>query len=112
MEVTLPDGVVKDESEHIKGKEEFASAKMVDDVARFYHQQVTSAEADDEEITNNDGSVKETFDTAFHGTPGDILEHSVAGSNRAEFYEARSQGQSDVDEETEYLKSQQEKSKE
>ena len=61
---------------------------------------------DDGEITNNDGSVVETLDTAFHNKPGYIAEHSPAGSNRAGYYEARSDGKSDSDEELEYLKSQ------
>ncbi|TDH18406.1 hypothetical protein EXU57_23365 [Segetibacter sp. 3557_3] len=58
------------------------------------------------EITNNDGSVIETLDTAFHDKPGYISDHSPAGSNRAEYYEARSDGQSDSDEEQEYLNKQ------
>lgn len=57
-----------------------------------------------EEIANNDGSITETLDTAFHNQPGFIDGHSPAGSNRADYYEKRSQGQSDTDEETEYLK--------
>jgi hypothetical protein len=79
-----------------------------DNVNQFYNEQVLSAEQADDEITNNDGSVKETLDTAFHDEPGYISEHSLAGSNRADYYEARSQGKSDVDEELDYLKKQSE----
>jgi len=62
-------------------------------------------EIDDEtELTNNDGSITETLDTAFHGEPGYIKDHSPAGSNRAEYYEARSEGRSDVEEELDFLK--------
>ncbi len=59
---------------------------------------------DNSEITNNDGSVLETLDTVFHGQPGYIQDHSAAGSNRADYYEARSEGKSDVEEESNYLK--------
>ena len=76
------------------------------DISAFYNEQVLSAEQNDEEITNNDGSVKETLDTAFHSEPGYIKDHSLAGSNRADYYEARSQGKSDVDEELDYLRNQ------
>lgn len=79
-----------------------------DDVGEFYNRQVLSAENDDDEITNNDGSVKETLDTAFHDTPGYISNHSLAGSNRAEYYEKRSQGKSDTEEEQDYLREQHE----
>ncbi len=61
------------------------------------------------EITNNDGSVVETLDTAFHNKPGMIKSHSVAGSNRADYYEAQSQGKSDSEEEMEYLRKKKEK---
>lgn len=77
-----------------------------DDVEQFYNKQILSAENDNEEITNNDGSVKETLDTAFHDTPGYISNHSLAGSNRAEYYEKRSQGKSDTEEEQDYMRQQ------
>lgn len=59
------------------------------------------------ELANNDGSVVETLDTAFHNFPGYIKDHSLAGSNRADYYEARSQGKSDDEEELEVLRKQQ-----
>jgi hypothetical protein len=58
------------------------------------------------EITNDDGSVVETLDTAFHNKPGMITDHSIAGSNRADYYEARSQGKSDSEEELDFLSKQ------
>lgn len=68
---------------------------------------VLQVEPPTEEVTNNDGSIIETLDTAFHNEPGYIKDHSIAGSNRADYYEARSQGESDVEEEQDYLKKQQ-----
>lgn len=58
------------------------------------------------ELANDDGSIVETLDTAFHGEPGMIDGHSIAGSNRADYYEARSQGKSDSEEELEVLRKQ------
>ncbi len=78
-----------------------------DDIEAFYNNQVLSAEQSDNEITNNDGSVTEAFDTAFHNKPGYITDHSLAGSNRADFYEAREHGKSDAEEELDYLSKQQ-----
>jgi hypothetical protein len=60
------------------------------------------------ELTNNDGSIIETLDTAFHGKPGYIKDHSDAASNRAEYYEARSDGKSDAQDELDYLKNKKE----
>jgi hypothetical protein len=60
-----------------------------------------------DEVTNNDGSIIETLDTAFHNQPGVIKDHSPAGSNRAEYYEAKSQGKSDAEEEQDFLRKQQ-----
>lgn len=56
------------------------------------------------EIANNDGSVEETLDTAFHGKPGWSEGENLSGSNRADYYEARSDGKSDSEEETEALR--------
>jgi len=58
------------------------------------------------ELTNNDGSVVETLDTAFHDLPGYIKDHSMAGSNRADYYEAREEGKRDSEEELDYLRNQ------
>ncbi len=59
------------------------------------------------EVANNDGSIIETLDTAFHNEPGLIKDHSIAGSNRADYYESRSYGKSDVEEELDALNKQQ-----
>ena len=67
---------------------------------------VLETDETNEEVTNNDGSIVETLDTAFHNQPGYIKDHNIAGSNRADYYEERSQGESDVDEEQDYLKKQ------
>jgi hypothetical protein len=56
------------------------------------------------EIAANDGSVIETLDTAFHGTPGWSEGENISGSNRADYYEARSNGKSDVEEELDELR--------
>ncbi|HEX2533916.1 MAG TPA: hypothetical protein VHK69_09285 [Chitinophagaceae bacterium] len=53
------------------------------------------------EVTENDGSVAETLDTAFHGKPGWSEGTEPSGSDRADYYEARSSGKSDVEEELE-----------
>jgi hypothetical protein len=66
-----------------------------------------SDEQADDEVTNNDGSIVETLDTAFHNEPGVIKDHSIAGSNRADYYEAQSQGKSDAEEELDFIKKQQ-----
>ena len=78
------------------------------DISDFFHNQILSAEHTDNEITNNDGSVIETLDTDFHNQPGYITNHSLAGSNRADYYEKRSQGKSDTEEEQEYMRDHQE----
>ena len=56
------------------------------------------------EIATNDGSVIETLDTAFHGQPGWSEGENPSGSNRADYYEARSQGKSDAEEELDELR--------
>lgn len=56
------------------------------------------------EIATNDGSVIETLDTALHGTPGWSEGENMSGSNRADYYEARSNGKSDVEEELDELR--------
>ena len=58
------------------------------------------------EIATNDGSVIETLDTAFHGVPGWSEGENLSGSNRADYYEARSSGKSDVEEEMEEIRKQ------
>lgn len=59
---------------------------------------------DTPEITTNDGSVIETLDTAFHGTPGWSDGENISGSNRADYYEARSSGKSDAEEELDEMR--------
>lgn len=56
------------------------------------------------DVANNDGSTFETLDTAFHEKPGYHEGPTVAGSNRADYYESRENGKSDVEEELEVLK--------
>lgn len=56
------------------------------------------------EIATNDGSVIETLDTALHGKPGWSEGENISGSNRADYYEARSNGKSDVEEELDELR--------
>ena len=59
---------------------------------------------DTPEITTNDGSVIETLDTAFHGIPGWSEGENISGSNRADYYEARSNGKSDSEEELDEMR--------
>jgi len=56
------------------------------------------------EIANNDGSIIETLDTVFHGSPGWSDGENISGSNRADYYEARSNGKSDVEEELDVIR--------
>ncbi|MBD0288826.1 MAG: hypothetical protein ICV51_16980 [Flavisolibacter sp.] len=60
-----------------------------------------TSEGHNTEIATNDGSVTETLDTAFHGTPGWSEGENLSGSNRADYYESRSYGKTDVEEELE-----------
>jgi hypothetical protein len=84
-----------------------SAAESSEQINEFYDRQILSAEHTDDEITNNDGSVIETLDTDFHDEPGFIAGHSLAGSNRADYYEKRSQGKSDAEEEQEYMRNRQ-----
>jgi hypothetical protein len=84
-----------------------ANTENSEEITEFYNNQIISAEQSDNEITNNDGSVKETLDTTFHNIPGYITEHSLSGSNRADYYEKRSQGKSDTEEEQDYMRNHQ-----
>lgn len=55
------------------------------------------------ELANNDGSLVETLDTDFHNKPGVAEDENPSGSDRAGYYEARSQGKSDSEEELDAL---------
>lgn len=76
--------------------------KIVD--ANLGSEQPRTAGSDTPEIATNDGSVIETLDTAFHGKPGWSEGENPSGSSRADYYEARSQGKSDSEEELDELK--------
>lgn len=56
-----------------------------------------------QEIATNDGAVIETLDTALHNTPGVTEGENISGSNRADYYESRSNGKTDSEEELEAL---------
>lgn len=51
------------------------------------------------DLATNDGGVIETLDTAFHNRPGVAEGINPSGSNRSDYYEGRSYGQSDAAEE-------------
>lgn len=51
------------------------------------------------DLATNDGSIVETLDTAFHNKPGVAEGENLSGSDRADYYEAWSQGKSDAEEE-------------
>lgn len=55
------------------------------------------------DLATNDGSIAETLDTAFHNKPGVAEGENPSGSDRADYYEARSQGKSDAKEELDIL---------
>jgi len=74
---------------------------------QFDNKQIVTAENKGDGFANNDGSIKETLDTVFHDKPGYIHNHSIAGSNRADYYEKRSQGMSDSEEEQDYVRNHQ-----
>src|SRR6478672_2575832 len=57
------------------------------------------AERSNDEVATNDGSLIETLDTDFHGKPEIAEGENISGSDRADYYEARSQGKTDVEEE-------------
>ena len=76
-------------------KSEVEKAKINDDESESRPVKATN------DLANNDGSVVETLDTALHGKPGWSEENSIAGSNRADYYEARSYGKADDKEELE-----------
>ncbi len=56
------------------------------------------------DIATNDGSVLSTLDIAFHNIPGYINHNSDSGSNRADYYESKSSGKADDEEEIEAVK--------
>jgi hypothetical protein len=73
--------------------------------AEQFDQKLSSAVAEGNinEIATNDGSIIETLDTDFHGKPGVSKGENLSGSDRADYYEARSQGKSDAEEELDML---------
>lgn len=76
--------------------------KAINDI-KAVDEQFTAGNATPE-IATNDGSVIETLDTAFHGTPGWSEGENISGSNRADYYEARSNGKSDSEEEVDEVR--------
>ncbi len=62
-----------------------------------------SAERSSDEVATNDGTVVETLDTAFHNKPGVAEGENLSGSDRADYYEVRSQGKTDAEEELDTL---------
>lgn len=66
-------------------------------------QQVFSPRREND-VATNDGSVVETLDTAFHNKPGWSEGENLSGSDRADYYEARSDGKSDAEEELDVIR--------
>lgn len=97
---------LKNNNERLTGVEKNATEATNENIFIDKNEPVLKVDQSNEEVANNDGSIVETLDTAFHNKPGYIKDHSIAGSNRADYYEARSQGESDVEEEQDYLKKQ------
>jgi hypothetical protein len=71
----------------------------MNDNNRFY-----TEENPGNEIATNDGAIIETLDTTLHGKPGWVEGENISGSNRADYYESRSNGQSDSEEELNAIK--------
>jgi len=112
-EQNKPIQIIANESNHIIEVEN--SSTTHSDVPNTTAQKVKEAEALDqklskpgverhnEEVATNDGSVIETLDTDFHGKPGFAEGENPSGSDRADYYEARSQGKTDSEEELDML---------
>jgi len=66
-----------------------------------------AAERKNDEVATNDGAVIETLDTAFHNKPGVAEGENPSGSDRADYYEARSYGKTDSEEELDTLNNEQ-----
>lgn len=62
-----------------------------------------AAERSNDEMATNDGAVIETLDTDFHGKSGVTAGENPSGSNRADYYESRSYGKTDAEEELDSL---------
>jgi hypothetical protein len=65
----------------------------------------SSGDADQQnnnELATNDGAVIETLDTVFHKKPVVADGINPSGSSRADYYEERSNGQSDAEEEVNF----------
>jgi hypothetical protein len=67
------------------------------------HGSTAAAQRTNDEVATNDGTVVETLDTAFHNKPGLAEGENLSGSDRADYYEARSQGKTDAEEELDAL---------
>ncbi len=67
--------------------------------------QTEAASRSSDEIATADGSLIETMDTALHNKPGVAEGEQVSGSSRADYYESRSYGKSDAEEELDALNS-------
>jgi hypothetical protein len=63
----------------------------------------TRTERSNQEIATDDGAVIETMDTALHNKPGVAEGVNLSGSDRADYYEARSNGKTDSEEELDTL---------
>lgn len=62
-----------------------------------------TAERSNNEVAANDGALIETLDTALHNKPGIAEGSNPSGSDRADYYEARSYGKTDSEEELDTL---------
>jgi len=72
-------------------------------VAEAEHLSTAAAQRSNDEVATNDGAIIETLDTAFHHKPGVAEGENISGSDRADYYEAHSQGKSDSEEELDAL---------
>ena len=100
-ESSLPSSQEQQDATNSMSKIENTDNEMVASVSR--DEQFTAGH-ETPEIATNDGSVIETLDTTLHGTPGWSEGENISGSNRADYYEARSYGKTDVEEELEDLR--------
>lgn len=104
-----PIRIISNESNHIIEIEPGMSAPAAEQkpptepMAATLDNAKEQAERKWDEVATNDGAVVETLDTAFHNKPGVAEGENLSGSDRADYYEARSYGKTDAEEELDAL---------
>lgn len=86
-------------SEPTESEKRYEQGTAIDPFETNKDKEFSEAKHQGKDVANNDGSVLETLDTAFHDKPGRAEGESVSGSNKAGYYDERSYGKSDDAEE-------------